>query len=205
MTETTTIFIAMLIMVLYVLILGIGIGDYVMQSLSIFTIAKRRGIKNPWLSWIPMANIWMIGNVADDYDMHRDNVDRKWRSVLLCLTIITVGLVIFTYIFIFAKLIFGALIYAYYMPSHSELLELFVPMYLMIILISLVSVALSVCQYICYYKIFESAVPKKSVKYLIISILVPLGLSICLMKCRNQDYLYSGPIGECEDFTAEQE
>ena len=53
------------------------------------------------------------------------------------------------------------------------------------------AVAYIICQYICLFKIFESTVPEKAVKYLLLSILVPLAYPICLMKCRNKGYSVS--------------
>ena len=44
---------------------GIGIGAYVLWSLGVYTIAKRRGIRKPWLSWIPVGNLWILGSISD--------------------------------------------------------------------------------------------------------------------------------------------
>ena len=41
---------------------------------------------------------------------------------------------------------------------------------------------------VCLYKVFESTVPEKAIKYFLVSLLVPLGKSICLLRCRNQGY-----------------
>ena len=35
------------------------IGIYVYFAFAWYTIAKRRGHKNPWLAWIPISNIAM--------------------------------------------------------------------------------------------------------------------------------------------------
>ncbi len=42
-------------------------GTYVLQALSLYSIAKRRGIGKPWLSWIPVANTWILGSISDQY------------------------------------------------------------------------------------------------------------------------------------------
>ena len=60
----------------------VGIASYVMTSLSVYTIAKRREINNPWLAWIPVANYWIVGSIADDYD-EKNGIKRKWRLHLL--------------------------------------------------------------------------------------------------------------------------
>ena len=45
----------------------LGIAAYVLTSWALYTIADRRGIKNPWLSWIPVVNCWIIGSLSDQY------------------------------------------------------------------------------------------------------------------------------------------
>ncbi len=32
------------------------VAGYILSSLGFYTLAKRRGIRHPWLSWIPVAN-----------------------------------------------------------------------------------------------------------------------------------------------------
>jgi len=75
-----------LFIVLYLAMLAGAILSYVLSSLSVYTIAKRRMISNPWLAWIPLANYWTIGAIADDYDS-RMGIKRKWRVLLLTLSL----------------------------------------------------------------------------------------------------------------------
>lgn len=51
-----------LLMIAVVAIVGIGV--YVYGSLATMTLAKRIGTKNPWLAWIPVANIYLISQMA---------------------------------------------------------------------------------------------------------------------------------------------
>ena len=39
--------------------LAIGVACYVLQALSLYSLAKRREINKPWLAWIPLANAWI--------------------------------------------------------------------------------------------------------------------------------------------------
>ena len=45
--------------------LAVSAVFYVLQSLSLYTIANRRGIRNPWLAWIPVGSSWTIGCISD--------------------------------------------------------------------------------------------------------------------------------------------
>jgi hypothetical protein len=38
----------------------IGIAIYVYTALALYTIAKKLGHKNPWLAWIPIANVALM-------------------------------------------------------------------------------------------------------------------------------------------------
>src|SRR5699024_11895073 len=40
---------------------------YIFQSCSLYSIAKRRGISNPGLAWVPVAFVWILGSVSDQY------------------------------------------------------------------------------------------------------------------------------------------
>ncbi len=43
----------------------LSIVSYVLFSLGLYTVAKRRMINHPWLSWIPVANIWILGSLSE--------------------------------------------------------------------------------------------------------------------------------------------
>ena len=45
----------------------VSVAAYVLTSLSLYTIAARRQIANPWLSWIPVVRIWVLGSLSDQY------------------------------------------------------------------------------------------------------------------------------------------
>ena len=56
-----------IVLVAYLLTFGLGITVYILYSLGIYTIAQRRGIKHPWMAWLPVANMWVLGSIADQY------------------------------------------------------------------------------------------------------------------------------------------
>ncbi len=178
------------IFLLYLVIIGIGIASYIMQALALHDLGKRRNIKNPWLAWIPVLGFgqWIIGSLADEYDA-RNGIKRKWRVTLLCTILAFFALLIVGYV----VLIVGAIMMAIQDEIYGEVMTAsavttIVVGYIVMMIAAVGSVAFSVCQYICIYKIFESTVPEKAVKYLLLSLLVPLAYPICLLKCRKQGY-----------------
>ena len=59
------------------LVLALSVVMYVLSSLGMYRIAQRRGIRNPWLSWIPVGNMWILGCISDQYQYL---VKGKWRK-----------------------------------------------------------------------------------------------------------------------------
>lgn len=184
------------IWVLYFAVLAIGILEYVLTSLALHRIAKRRQIGCPWLAWIPYGNYWIIGSIADNYDA-RNGIQRKWRITLLLLPII--GMIVYFIVYISMMVSIFAKLAPYmnrsYIPD-SVMLDL-IPLIIVFVILFVITImvlsASQVLSTICQYKIYESTVPEKALKYMIISLLVPLGSSICLFLCRNSGYEVQPP------------
>jgi hypothetical protein len=49
---------------MFIFILGMGLVFYVYMALALQTIAKKTGSPDGWLSWIPLANIILMLNIA---------------------------------------------------------------------------------------------------------------------------------------------
>lgn len=184
-----------MIVLIYLGLVALGIASYVMTSYSLCTIAKRRQIKNPWIAWIPVASDWTMGSIADDYDA-QNGMKRKWRVVLITITIIfLVGYILsyFALIWTFADYEFMYQ-FSYMLPSAGEILALIIPLYIFIIFAVVGALVLETCRGICLYKIYESTVPQKAVRYLLLSLLVPMANAICLMICKDKGYSKSSPL-----------
>lgn len=70
----------------------LNLAVYVLMSLGLYTIAKRRGIHKPWMAWIPVGNMWILGCIADQYRHVALQQEKNRRRTLLVLNLITVGL-----------------------------------------------------------------------------------------------------------------
>ncbi len=66
--------------------LAIGVACYVLQALSLYSLAKRREINKPWLAWIPLANAWILGSLSDQYQ-YVVKKGQSRRKVMLGLSI----------------------------------------------------------------------------------------------------------------------
>lgn len=72
----------------------IGIAIYVLTALGLQTIAKRRGINNPWLAWIPIADMWVLGCISDQYRHIVKNQTKTKRKLLPALQAVVLVLLV---------------------------------------------------------------------------------------------------------------
>jgi len=86
-----------IVLVSYLLTFVLTIVMYILQSLGIYTIAQRRGIRNPWMAWLPVTNMWILGSIADQYRYVACGQIRNRRKVLLGMSIamLALGLLLF--------------------------------------------------------------------------------------------------------------
>lgn len=157
-------FVFILLMYLYSLVV------YILQSLGLYTIANRRGIHHPWLAWIPVGSVWILGSIADQYQYVAKGKVKNRRKVLLGLAIATAALVlVFFAVFI---VLMVTLIQSEFSTSVDES-QLILPVvltlivYLVMVVLSLISL---VFQYVCYYDLYASCSPNNAVAFLILSI-----------------------------------
>ena len=177
-----------LFVILYLVIIAIGIAGYVMRAIAYQTIAKRRGIPNPWLAWIPLANYYLMGSIVDDYDQ-RNGLKKRWGKIMIGLLIaFGVGMALYFAVVILFAVFAGLNENLFMSEAVGSMVVIFLVLYLTLILYIMIAMALATVSYVCMYKIFESTVPEKSAKYFILSILVPFAHEICLLKCRKQGY-----------------
>lgn len=167
--------------VIYLLMLAYGVVVYVLDSLGMYTVAKRRGIHHPWLAWIPIANLWILGSVSDQYQYVAKGKVRNRRKVLL-------GLTIATYVLTFI-VAFGAG-FSTAMGATGASGDVIGPILLLVIgylAVFAVAICLAVFQYIAYYDLFVSCNPDNAVVFLILSILFGFLLPFFVFACRKKD------------------
>lgn len=73
--------------VLRLLPVFLWILSYVLSSVGIYTMAKHRAIPHAWLAWVPVANVWVLGSLADQYRYVAKGQLTSRRKLLLGLKI----------------------------------------------------------------------------------------------------------------------
>lgn len=170
-----------------VLMLAYSVLVYVLQSLGMYTIAKRRGIHHPWLSWLPIGNVWILGSISDQYQYVAKGKIRNRRKVLLGMNIAVCAAVVLYYIYWLASVI-GLLIAGdqmVEMAPHS--LSMVLPVIGFVLLIAAFSIVYTVFMYMAYYDLFESCKPSQAVVFLVLSIFLSFLLPFFVFACRKKD------------------
>ncbi len=165
----------------YVMIMAVSVAVYVFQSLSMYTIAKRRGIRNPWLSWIPVGSMWILGSISDQYQYVVKGRVRNRRKLLLGLMIAIIGLYFVMYLGMIAMILgiageSGAI-------AGTGIAMILLPALAWVVILILATVY----QYIATYDLYRSCDPDNAVLYLVLSIFFSILMPIFFFICRKKD------------------
>ena len=162
----------------------VSIALYVLMSLGLYTLAQRRGIQHAWLAWVPVGSLWILGAIADDYQLKVMGQVKNRRKALLILWI-----VLFVLAILLVALAVGMAMGFALDPNItgsdavSSILVVVVA-YLALIVLAIVA---TVFQYICLYDLYASCDPSNKTLYLLLSIFVGGLSSIFVFICRNKD------------------
>lgn len=164
----------------------IGVVFYVLESLGLYTVAKRRGINNPWLAWIPVGcNLWILGQIGDRDNMARTGKDSKLRVWMLSLYLAMPALSVIIFSVAFAMGFAAAS--ADGAVGSATAAGLVVAVLLLYLLFFAVTITLSVMMYVAYYRYFRSCNPQNAALYLVLGIIFGFLMPIFVFVCRNQD------------------
>ncbi len=162
--------------------LGLGLVMYIFYSLSLFTLAKRRGILHPGLAWVPIGGArWIMGSLADQYVYLAEGKIKNQRKVLLWLEI---GVYVLMGIFLG---LLGGLVAGIVIQNGNQIATMAIWMALGYFLLLAGAIVSAVFQYMALYKIYKSCDPKNTTLFLVLSILFNITMPFFLFACRNKD------------------
>lgn len=185
---SSTLSIIGLAIVIYQLSFGFSVAMYILEALGLYTIADRRGIRHPWMAWLPMVNMWILGSVADQYQYVARGQVRSRRKVLLGLSIAR---------FLVSLILAGGcvwLLVSFFM-NIPRLEYVFERMYVEPLLFVLgtcgvaeiIAIVLLVFQYVAYYNLYASCDPKHKGLFTVLSILFPVTQAFFVFACRTKE------------------
>ena len=170
--------------------MAFGIAVYVLTALAFYTVADRRGLKNPWLAWIPVANLWLLGSISDQYRYVVKGEFKSKRKILLVLGIasMVVGMVIFGLITSLAITgISGAMGGISEEQMVGQLMGRAIGMVGLIVPMMGIGIAQMVIRYMALYDVYKSMDPSNCVMFLVLSILFSFTEPFFLFFNRNKD------------------
>ena len=175
--------VAAIILLVYLLMLAFGVVSYVLNSVGMYRIAKRRGIHHAWLAWLPVGNAWLLGSISDHYQYVVKQNTTKRRKIMLTLGIVCAVCAI-VYV-IGALVISTADVVSYGMGLEIGLMVLWG--FFGVVGTFGVGIALAVFCYIAYFDLFRSCKPKNDVLFLVLSIVFKVTLPFFVFACSGSD------------------
>ena len=186
---------------------GLGVIVYILQALAMYTIAKRRKIKKPWLAWIPVVNVWILGSVSDQYQYVVKHQIKNKRKALLGLNIamaaISAVILVAAVWMLIALILMAVSIPAisdaetlisnlmYYAGSNVVLANLLALAGLLALPLSVLVVIHAVYFYMALYDLFRSCDPQNSTLYIVLglvgNVVVDGAYAIFMILCKDKD------------------
>lgn len=194
------------------LTLAFAVVSYVLHSVGLYTIARRRRIPRPWLAFLPIGGNWILGSISDRYQFVRKKRFRNRKKLLVCMelaTYVLTGAIVFS---IISLLINAGLLQTtaklpdgWYtvdglnlIPLHKDqsfigpirpddilaAAQLIVVLFFATLLISMI---FTIFLYLTYYDVYASCRPDLKVVFLLLSILFPVTMPFFVFACRKHD------------------
>lgn len=176
----------------------IDVAIYVFTALSLYTLAKRRGIEKPWLAWIPLINVWALGCLSDQYQAVVNGKRNRRRRTLLVLNIVLLALGLMVAVAaLFALGEFFLIVLAgmsgmedamdQVMIKMGETLPIFAFLALAAIPLAAVSVTYLVFYFLSLHDVYKSCDPGNATLFTALSIFFNILPPIFLFLCREKD------------------
>ena len=163
-----------------------SVACYVLTALAMFTIARRRCLRNPWLAWVPVVNCWLLGSLSDQYQYVVKGRDRSKRKVLLFLSIL---MTVFT---VTIAILAGVSAFSFFFTSGGGRMMRTVSGPVLAILgmalpLVCVWVAYTVIRFLALFDVYRSLDPSNAVLFLVLSIFFGVLEPFFLFFNRNKD------------------
>ncbi len=158
--------ISVLITILTIVII-VAVALYLLNAFGLFKIAKRLNVENTWLSFIPIANAYVLGRIGEEVTAKYEHNPKKYAIILLCLSVASVvmGIIATTFsLNILTASAFGGFINPFTVITSGMAI---------CIIGVIISVVYAVFFYIALYKLYKF-LSSSCVLFLVLSILFGL-------------------------------
>jgi len=169
---------------------GLGIAAYVLRALGLYTIAKRRGINHPWMSWIPVLDLWVLGCISDQFQYVVKGKNKNKRKWLLGLNIALAVVYIVFFVFfgvMMAEVVSGAINGMSEELMLENMMGSLVGMLICALPMMVIAVAVMVIRYIALYDLYTSCTPQNNVLFLVLGIFFSVTEPFFIFFSRKKD------------------
>lgn len=176
--------------IFYLLTLAYGAFSYVGMSLGGSRMARKVGMSCPWMFWIPGANVYALGNLADTQASLCEGKTTKFRKKLLTWTIILTAA---TIIWVIAMTVITTMASVNGMVGESD--TLITSTAINFLLALLISSLLFLVPYVIYiviyyktlYRIYKLYAPDGAAGFVVLSILATVAIPILFLVLSGKD------------------
>lgn len=190
----------MMVVGIYLTILGVVLVcclvGWILRSMSLHSIAKRRGIRHAWLAWVPVGSRWILGSVADQYQHLVQGKVTSRRKIMLILGAVSAVLYTVVYGLAFAQ-IFAELS----MLRGEQALTAAAISSIPSLLGTVVGIVTLVFYHICNYDLYRSCRPNAATAFLVLGIIFAVCEPFFYLACRKKDLGMVVPQAEMPAYT----
>lgn len=179
--ETLMMFVGIYLTILGVVLVCCLVG-WILRSMSLHSIAKRRGIRHAWLAWIPVGSRWILGSVADQYQHLVQGKVTSRRKIMLILGAVSMVLSTVAYGFSFAQVFAGMGVLPVEQVETAALAGVIPSMLGMV-----VGIVTLVFYHICNYDLYRSCRPNAATAFLVLGIIFAVCEPFFYLACRKKD------------------
>lgn len=152
---------------------------YALTAIALKKLSENRGYEKGWLAWIPIANNYLLGSIADSIEAYNGK-NKSYRKIMLWLSIAPAA----SGVLMFLTVILGVVLGNSSSPESSFII---VPIMVILYMALLAgTIALAIFGYIVLYKIYKDYAPDNAVIYLVLSIFVNVTAPFLLFSIRDK-------------------
>ena len=178
------------IIAVYFAFLGIiSLVMYLLQAFGLYGMAKGSGISAPWRGFIPFANTFLFGKIAERYVKKDGKKSAKFGGLLLAFEILTLVLAFVTVAFAIS-MIFVLVAAENETDLAYSIVAPMVAMFISCFVLMGVSIAYIVLYYVALWRIFTAFDYNNATVYFVLSILFSFLGPIFLFVLRNKQPVF---------------
>ena len=193
MTDLNETLFWILYLVIYFVSMAYAAYAYIFVSLGGMRMARKAGMSNPWMFWIPCANVYALGNLADTQASLCEGKNTTYRKKMLTWTIVVACVAIVWAIALSVFMVVAAT--NGLIDENGQVVtanvETAIGPALFFLLTSLAFLALYVVYLVIYYKvlyrIFKLYAPDGAVGLLVLSVLVTVAIPAVFLSLSKRE------------------